>query len=91
VDAVERHASALAVNVGRGATLWVLAPDEAAKQGLELDAELPYLASIGMRTTSHDVCEAALTGGHVPFTRQQGLVRVPAAAACGVTLDFTQG
>lgn len=89
--AVERHARALTVHVGRDATLWILTPGEAAKQGLELDAEAPYLASIQMRTTSLDACEAALTGGHVPFTRQRGLVRVPAAAACGVTLEFMQG
>ncbi len=88
-DAVRKVGDQLEVSVGRGAKLVVLTPAEAARQGLTIDAPTPYLTAIGMKTASLADCEAALkSGGTAYFRKDDNCLRVPADAACGVTLDF---
>lgn len=91
-DAVHRHESAVDVDVGRGAKLHVITQAQAKRQGLALDAPTPYLTAVGVRTQSLDACEAALERGEIPFVRKENKrIRVEAAEACGLTLDFIEG
>lgn len=79
----------LLIDVGRGAKLIVVTPDEAARQGLSIDTPAPYLTAVAMQTTSLQACEAALQQGGIQHSWLSGnRLRVPAEAACGVTLDF---
>lgn len=79
----------LSIDVGRGAKLTVLTPDEAERQGLSIDAPEPYLTAIALKTTSLAECESALKSGGIDYYRlSEDRLRVPPEAACGVTLDF---
>lgn len=87
--AVRREDNRTAVDVGRGTHFYVVTPEEAAREGIALDAKAPYLASITLRTESLAAAEQALLEGEVPYiVAGEGRLRVPANSACGVTLDF---
>lgn len=72
-----------------GGAVRILTRAAAARLGLNLEGvPLPYLTSVAIRVASLSIAKRTLIANGVPFTHEQGRLRIAPEHACGTYLEF---